>query len=202
MLVLQTKSSALKLDLSVSCKKRNLDLKLLCVCVCFIFSSSHLSLKETPTKHFANAKSPTQRSWFYELPFGRCSDGPLCLKTCTSTRWRRCGGVCIVVFGTTTFFVSDSFLFCFFYHHQHQGSCKEDILFHWQQEYNICFCKVYKFTPPLHPAKPGLFGVLRKPTETHRWLLCFYTPLQWEEWKDSPNRQNPIALYHVSGVDE
>lgn len=63
MLVLQTKSSALKLDLSVSCKKRNLDLKLLlCVCVCFIFSSSHLSLKETPTKHFANAKSPTQRS--------------------------------------------------------------------------------------------------------------------------------------------
>lgn len=32
-------------------------------------------------------------------------------KTCTSTRWRRCGGVCIVVFGTTTFFVSDSFFF-------------------------------------------------------------------------------------------
>lgn len=63
MLVLQTKSSALKLDLSVSCKKRNLDLKLLlCVCVCFVFSSSHLSLKRTPPKHFSNAiflKNPT-----------------------------------------------------------------------------------------------------------------------------------------------
>lgn len=46
-LVLQTKSLALKLDLSVSCKKRNLDLKVLCVyaCVCF-FSSSHLSPKK------------------------------------------------------------------------------------------------------------------------------------------------------------
>lgn len=38
MLVLQTKSSALKLDPSASCKKRNLDLKLLLrACVCFIF---------------------------------------------------------------------------------------------------------------------------------------------------------------------
>lgn len=84
MLVLQTKSSALKLDPSVSCKKRNLDLKLLlCVCVCFIFSSSNLSLKKAPPKHFSNAiflKNPTPRSWFYEFPFGRCFNGPLCLK--------------------------------------------------------------------------------------------------------------------------
>lgn len=33
-------------------------------------------------------------------------------KTCTSTRWWRCGGVCIVAFGTTTFDVSDSRFFC------------------------------------------------------------------------------------------
>lgn len=153
-LVLQTKSLALKLDPSVSCKKRNLDLKLLllCVCVRFIFSSSHLSLKKnTPPKCSSNAlflKNPTPRSWFYKFPFGRCSNGPLCLKTCTSTRTRRrrCGGICIVAFGTTIFifFVSDffSFHFFFFCHHQHQGSCREDILFHWQQENNICLCKV------------------------------------------------------------
>lgn len=116
MLVLQTKSSALKLDPSVSCKKRNLDLKLLlCVCVCFIFSSSHLSLKKTPPKRFSIAiflKNPTPRSWFYECPFGRCSDGPLCLKPALQQDGDD-AAVCIVVFGTTTFFLFLTLVFFF-----------------------------------------------------------------------------------------
>lgn len=62
MLVLQTKSLALKLDPSVSCKKRNLDLKLWCVCVsvCFIFSSSHLSIKKSHQNISLNAISLNQ----------------------------------------------------------------------------------------------------------------------------------------------
>lgn len=123
-------------------------------------------------------------------------------KTCTSTRtrWRWCRGICIVAFGTTTFFfVSDFFLFVFAI-----TNTKDPV------EKTFCFtgnkkiiyasvkCK-RKLTSPHHAAKPGLSGVYRN---RHRWLLYFYTPLRWEEWKDSPNRQNPIALYHVSGVDE
>lgn len=55
----------------------------MCACVCFIFSSSHLSLKN-PHQNVTLMpffwKNPTPCSWFYEFPFGCCSDGPLCLK--------------------------------------------------------------------------------------------------------------------------
>lgn len=158
-----------------------------------------------PTNHSPDAiflKNLTLRSWFYKFPFGRCSDGPLCLKP--ALRREQDGGSVEASASSRLgpllfFFVSDFFLFVFAI-----TNTKDPV------EKTFCFtgnkkiiyasvkCKK-KLTSPHHAAKPGLSGVYRN---RHRWLLYFYTPLRWEEWKDSPNRQNPIALYHVSGVDE
>lgn len=91
-----------------------------CVRVCVLFfSSSHLSLKETPTKHFTNAirsekAQPLARD-SARFPFGRCFNGPLCLKTCISTRWRWCGGVRIVTFRTTSFLFLTLWVFFLFF---------------------------------------------------------------------------------------
>lgn len=122
-------------------------------------------------------------------------------KTCTSTRWRRCGNVCIVAFGTTTFFVSDScsfFVFVFFTITNTKDPVEKTFCFTGNKKIIYASVKCKNLLPLfIQPNQASL-----EFTETHRWLLYFYTPLRWEEWKDSPNRQNPIALYHVSGVDE
>ena len=176
-----------------------------CVRVCVLFfSSSHLSLKETPTKCHSFWKSPTPRSWFCEIPnwpLFQWSALPEDLHFNKMAAMRRCPHC--RVRDHYFLFVSDSLGFffilflIFFFTITNTKDPVEKTLFHWQQEYNICFCKKKKKLPLFNQTHQASLEF----SETN-WLLCFHTPLRREEWKDSPNRQNSISLYHVSGVDE
>lgn len=89
-------------------------------------------------------------------------------KTCTSTKMavmRQCSHRRIWDHYFLFFFLFCLFLTLFlsrFYHHQHQGSHRED--FHWQQENNICFDQIDSPRPLFNQANPGLSGVYTQVT--------------------------------------
>lgn len=146
----------------------------------------------------------TPRSWFYKFPFGSCCDGSLCLKPALQQDGDDVGSSASSCLGPLLFLVWLIFLFCFDFSTitNTKDPIEKTFCFTGNKKIIYASVKCKRITSPSSSSQTRSLWSLQKPTETHRWLLYFYTPLRWEEWKDSPNRQNPIALYHVSGVDE
>lgn len=120
-------------------------------------------------------KNPTPRSWFYEFPFGCCSDGPLCLKNLhfnkMAAMWRslHCR-------------VRDHYFFCFwlffffvfFTITNTKDPVKKTFCFTGNKNIIYASVKCKNLLPPIHPAKPGLSGVLRN-RNTQVTFVFWYT---------------------------
>lgn len=166
-----------------------------CVCECVLFfSSSHLSLKKNAHQNillmpfFSEKIQPLTPD--STVSFGHCSDGPLCLKPAL----RQDGGD---VAASTSLFWDHYFFFVCFWLSYFQlffsitnttDPVEKTFCFTGNKKIIYASVKCKKITSPLQNQASLEFTETN--SNTHSWLLYFCTPLRWEDWKDSPNRQN------------
>lgn len=124
------------------------------------------------------------------VSFGHCSDGPLCLKPAL----RQDGGD---VAASTSLFWDHYFFFVCFWLSYFQlffsitnttDPVEKTFCFTGNKKIIYASVKCKKITSPLQNQASLEFTETN--SNTHSWLLYFCTPLRWEDWKDSPNRQN------------